>query len=654
MSITPQSGSHPFDSAMPEVAEALLGTPNGQLSREGHLRYGTHGSLHIDLATGTFYDHETKSGGGVLDLISRETGRDQKGAVEWMREHGYLEPESRPLNGKSAPTLGKLVATYDYTDENDELIFQVVRYEPKTFRQRRRDETGAWSWSVKGVRQVPYRLPALIEAIANDRTVFIVEGEKDADNLAKWNIPATSNAGGAGKWHAEFAELFRGADVVVIPHNDQAGRDHATMVCASLLGVGRQIRCLALPGLPEKGDVSSWIMDGGTVETFHALVARAPEWSANAFVSKFGALRWEQIGTGDVAGLYPWLIEDIIPLNDISMAFGHTGTGKSFNMFDMAMCVARGIPFNGRNVEPGLVIYVAAEAGKGFAKRKIAYAVHHQLHPTDPIPFVLMTKRPNFFQDDADVMALIAEITTIAATYQVRLVLIVVDTMSAITQGMDEISGRDQSMVRKRLLMLQEHFGAAVVVVHHKPKDGNGPRGHGSQSADIETTIEFETLDERHRATVRKQREGKKGITWEFRLSVVEVGRNRWGNPETSCVVLPLRSDRKAEVTGFRATPTELLFMRALFDALVDHPSPPPAGLPPSITKVVEQRHVRVNMRERVIPAHEDSSIADGRFRTAFSRAGAKLRDGGVIGVQGNLLWPTGKPVHGLTVGPMP
>lgn len=374
------------------------------------------------------------------------------------------------------------------------------------------------------------------------------------------------------------------------------------------------------------------------------------------FVSKFGAMRWEDIGSGEAADLYPWLVEDVIPLCDISMAYGDSGTGKSFAMFDMAMCIARGIKFYNRNVEQGLVVYVAAEAGKGFAKRKIAYATQHKLEQSEPLPFVLLTRRPNFFQDDTDVLALIGEIIAICRMYKVRLVLTVIDTVSATTQGMDEISGKDQSVVRKRLLMLLEQLNSAVVVVHHKPKNGNGPRGHGSQTADIETTIEFETVTDKktdtgktiHRATARKQREGKPGISWEFTLPVIEVGKNKWGNPETSCVVEPYQSGRRSGV-GFHATATEMEFMRALYDALLERGLPPPAGLPGSIIKVTEIEKVRALMREKSIAPHEDNKVADTRFRVAFKRAGDKLRDGGVIGVQGMLLWPTGKPVRGFT-----
>jgi len=366
------------------------------------------------------------------------------------------------------------------------------------------------------------------------------------------------------------------------------------------------------------------------------------------FVSKFGAQAWEDIGTAGAAICYAWLVEDVIPLGEITLAFGDSGTGKSFDMFDMAMCVARGIRFNNRNVEHGLVIYVAAEAGKGFAKRKIAYAIQHQLEPSEPLPFVLLTKRPDFFHDDSDAVALSEEIAAISRRYQLPLVLIVIDTLSALAPGMNENASQDVSMVRRRLVMLQDRFNAATVLVHHKPKNGTTPRGHGSLTADFETTIEFETTVDRHRATVRKQREGKKGIFWEFTLPVIEVGRNKWGNPETSCVVQPHAVNAASAAVGFHATANEKLFLRALFDALVDHGQPPPAGLPASITRVVDHVHVRSLMRERVIDPHEDRTVADNRFRGAYKRAGDKLRDGAVIGIQGRLLWWTGKLVNGF------
>jgi len=627
------------------VARALLGDPNPHLSKNGELRFGRNGSMSIDLEKGTAYSHEEETGGGVLWLIEREKKLHGKAAFEFLHEIG-CDVETEP------PKPRRIVATYDYVDESGKLLFHVCRFEPKTFAQRAPDG----SWKVRGIRQVPYRLPEIVEAIAEGKTVFIVEGEKDADNLARWNVQATCNSGGAGKWRTEFAELFRGADVVVVPDNDRAGRDHAQMVCASLADIAARVRYLALPGLREKGDVSDWIGAGGTVEEFHAQVERAPIW-APSVESKFGGMRWEDIGVTVAGNSYSWAVEDIIPMGEITLAFGDSGTGKSFNAFDLSMCIARDIKFSGRNVEPGLVVYVAAEAGKGFGKRKIAYSMHHGLAGDDPLPFYLMTKRPDFFGSETDVDNLIAEITELKKAYRQKLVLITLDTLSALAPGMNENASQDVSRVRAKLIRVSESFPeAAIILVHHKPKGGSTPRGHGSLTADFETTIEFETTGLKskeglpvHRATVRKQREGKSGVSWEFTLPVVRVGQNKWGNDETSCVVIPHDGQRSTAVTGFRANKTELAFLEALFEAINEKSVAPPHGLPASITRAAHLAEVRDKMRERFIASEEDSTKADSRFRQAFKRAGDALKAGKVIGYRRELLWYTGKPVHGLT-----
>ena len=141
------------------------------------------------------------------------------------------------------------------------------------------DGKGGWVWGVHGVRVVPYRLPELLEAISTEQPVFVLEGEKDADNLAKLNIAATCNAGGAGKWRARHAAFLKDADVIIVPDNDPPGRAHAESVARSLVGVASRIRVLKLPGLPEKGDVSNWLAAGGTAERLWQLTENAPNWS---------------------------------------------------------------------------------------------------------------------------------------------------------------------------------------------------------------------------------------------------------------------------------------------------------------------------------------------------------------------------------------
>jgi putative DNA primase/helicase len=110
--------------------------------------------------------------------------------------------------------------------------------------------------------------------------IVIVEGEAKADFLATWNICATCNAGGAGKWKAEHAAFLKDADVVILPDNDPVGFKHADIVVRTLIGVAKRIRRLVLPNLPHKGDIVDWAKPdlGGTREKIDELIATAPDW----------------------------------------------------------------------------------------------------------------------------------------------------------------------------------------------------------------------------------------------------------------------------------------------------------------------------------------------------------------------------------------
>lgn len=128
-------------------------------------------------------------------------------------------PDSRNGNG-----LGKPSVEYDYVDEKGSLLYQVVRFEPKIFRQRKPDGRDGWDWNLNGTRRVLYNLPAVLKAVEVGKPVFLVEGEKDADALIGLSLTATTNPMGAGKWLDEYNESLLGARVVIIPDNDKPGR----------------------------------------------------------------------------------------------------------------------------------------------------------------------------------------------------------------------------------------------------------------------------------------------------------------------------------------------------------------------------------------------------------------------------------------------
>src|SRR5262249_22687156 len=155
---------------------------------------------------------------------------------------------------------------------------EVVRNAPSGCR-------GGWVWDMKGVRRVLYRLPAL----KGCDTVFVVEGEKDADALATYGLAATTCPWGAGSWRDEYAQQLRDAGVVhvvVQPDNDDAGREFANAVEQSCVRAGRIATVIHLPGLPPKGDVSDWLAAGhGRDETTNAGLSGSGSASKSAISS---------------------------------------------------------------------------------------------------------------------------------------------------------------------------------------------------------------------------------------------------------------------------------------------------------------------------------------------------------------------------------
>ena len=184
---------------------------------------------------------------------------------------------------KSAPVQPRIVATYPYRDASGKIVFEVVRYEPKDFRQRKPDATAldGWTWNTKGVEKVLFRLPEILAEIKGEKFIFLCEGEKDALAMVKHGFQATCNPGGAGKWLNSFSETLRDADVVIIADKDKAGHDHAQLVAAKLHGVAKSVRVLELPdtnGKPVK-DAADFFAAGGNAAQIGELVDTAPEWT---------------------------------------------------------------------------------------------------------------------------------------------------------------------------------------------------------------------------------------------------------------------------------------------------------------------------------------------------------------------------------------
>lgn len=170
---------------------------------------------------------------------------------EELRELRQVEDEveSELADAGPLPPLPPLqglehVETYPYLDEHGALLFVAARYHDagggKTFRQARLDGD-RWVWNLDGARRVLYRLPQVLEHLAENRRdpLYVVEGEKDVHAIEAAGGVATTNPMGAGKWTDEYAETLQGARrVIVVADRDETGRGHAAQVVESLARVG--------------------------------------------------------------------------------------------------------------------------------------------------------------------------------------------------------------------------------------------------------------------------------------------------------------------------------------------------------------------------------------------------------------------------------
>ncbi len=293
------------------AALLLMGPENLTLSGPDERRWGTNGSFSLALSSGAWCSFEettaagTYVGGGLKEFLR---WRGIKNHAAWLLQHFSHADRANPpphidvdywtrfgpglASGQKKPRPKKKrravdgdgmfttdaegwreVARWIYVDELGAKLYQTRRYEMpregggkprKTFRQYQPNGRGGWKPGLDEVaRRVPFNLRGVMAAVADGVPVYIVEGEGKADALSHMGKVATCCALGCksweSSWDANWARYFKGADIIIVPDNDEAGMGYATAVARSLKGVAARIRLLKLPDLPEKGDIVDWL-----------------------------------------------------------------------------------------------------------------------------------------------------------------------------------------------------------------------------------------------------------------------------------------------------------------------------------------------------------------------------------------------------------
>jgi hypothetical protein len=449
------------------------------------------------------------------------------------------------VSGVAAPELPKQeneLRRHSYCVDGAPVMIK-VRYdgEPKYrpfYRGAQLDGTLFWNWhKPAGFQYIPYGLDLL--KASQGRTVYLTEGERDADSLIALGLCATT-FGSAGFWPPGAEMYFTGRDVVVIGDNDDAGHKHIEIITEKLAGVAGSVRSWTPRGGAPGYDVTDWIRTHPGADILKAIASEQEARSTSNVVALVTGLSGHGmvepvtaasnpatlrpvsrflphvITAHDDLGAKEWLVDGILPRRGYGLIFGASGQGKSFIGIDLALAVKNGHPWGGREVRQGEVIYVAAEDPFGFHARVCA-----QLRASGGAlqGFLIIKEAPDLSGASKDVEEVIAGIK--AATAGVNPALVIIDTFQRVAGGIDENHASEVMGVVRNIDRITHEFDCLVVMVHHVGRQASGPRGSTVFKDAADAVVEIKQAGGKRNLRVEKLRNGRDGLKAAFDLEAI-------------------------------------------------------------------------------------------------------------------------------------
>lgn len=313
-------------------------------------------------------------------------------------------------------------------------------------------------------------------------------------------------------------------DIVIVADNDASGvgQKYAEQACAKY-GVR-----MVMP--PIQGDANDYVQAG------HDLAGLLNPQADKTMLDKLKVVFGDSLPLDYEAPNE--LVEGLMTIGGMAVLYGDSNSGKTFFALSLAAHIASGQEFFGRQIDPGLVVYLASESPGSIRSRMQAIKKHYGCDLADlamvPVPL-------NFYANQGDANDVIELVKTIEEIKGKPVRLIIGDTLARMSAGANENSGEDMGPVMARFDAVAQATSAAILIIHHNGKDqAKGARGWSGIRAHIDTEIEVVEKDGIRSATITKQRElSGKGDSIYFQLKVVEMGVTKFGKPATTCVAIP-------------------------------------------------------------------------------------------------------------------
>ncbi len=387
---------------------------------------------------------------------------------------------------------------YIYQDEAGKPLYKKIRTEDKKFYISTYSASGAWEKGLKCDQRVLYHLPEVLKAKEMGASIFLVEGEKDAERLRLHGIIATTPIEGAGSsLRGEYVDQLKGSDIVLLYDEDPAGHKRRDQWLSLLEGRVARVKVIKLPGLQfqEKSgqDVSDWLHDGHTIKELFELVEKTEEFQVkNESVAQgLVALNIQEFLTTT----FPerkMILEPIIPSQGLALLYSERGVGKTFLSLSIGYAVASGTSFlNWKCEMPAKVLYVDGEMPANLMQDRITKLIGgFGVELKDPSYFRLIT--PDRQENGMpDISTKNGQKLVEAVIWDAKLVIL--DNLSTLASGMEENEADAWAPIQAWILKLRQK-GVSVMLIHHAGRNGKS-RGTSRREDVLDTVIKLTHSD---------------------------------------------------------------------------------------------------------------------------------------------------------------
>ena len=323
------------------------------------------------------------------------------------------------------------------------------------------------------------------------------------------------------------------------------------------------------------------------------------------------------------------IVKGVLGESEFTVLSGLPGTGKSVIVTDMACHIAANMPWHGRRVRSGLVIYVAAERKKLTERRMMAFRKHHGVQD---VPLLVVGGRLDLTKDLADANALVALIKEAELATGLSCVLVIIDTLTRTFGAGDQNTSKDMTRFVQSCDQVLADTKAHVLVIHHTAWAGERMKGAIDLDGAVDATfLVKKSAGGKYALVCNGTNDGEEGDLLAFKMESVVLGLDEDGEPTTAPVVVPMAEPVKLVTGGPNGINAKVL--AGLVKAVAASGVEPDGPAFPDGVLVVREDVWRTAF-------YDGNDAKEDTLKKQFGRGRKSLLEDGAVRQVGQWYWP--------------